>query len=184
MTDKSIDLENRTKITTGEKTIFEILEVLWKSICQFNLSHKYPDTLNIYESFLRLKLSLYRPWGFQQFEALTFLDNQQMNVVMTALWSGCFIHQRTYHVLNSVRDWVNSSVIVRPERICQWEISITPSGNEPDLLSSSAVPQPAAPPRFSSETDNSAAQTRYILSTLLPSNSLHTPPTITCPHII
>jgi hypothetical protein len=28
MTDKSIDLENRTKITTGEKTIFEILEVL------------------------------------------------------------------------------------------------------------------------------------------------------------
>ena len=65
-------------------------------------------------------------WGSQ------ISSNRHMKVVrFSALCTGRLYPAEIFPVLISVRGWVNRTDTVRPERLCQWKIPMTPMGIEP-----------------------------------------------------
>ena len=70
-----------------------------------------------------------------------------MKVVrLSSLNTGRLYPQEIFVVLIPVRGRIDPRAIVRPEWLCQWQITTSPSEIEPATIRL-AVPQPTAPPR-------------------------------------
>ena len=101
---------------------------------------------------------------FQEAEAPRIRDIRYMKVVrLSALCIGNFQPQETYLGLISLRGWVDSSVIVRPEWLCHWKIPKKKFekhvGNRTrDPPACSAVSKITAPPCVSTNTVSPSIQ--------------------------
>jgi hypothetical protein len=66
-------------------------------------------------------------WGFQISRQLA----HEGSTVVSPMHRPPLPPHKIFLVLISVRGWVDPMAIVRPERLCQWKIPMTPSGIEP-----------------------------------------------------
>jgi hypothetical protein len=82
----------------------------------------------------KVKLPHYRPGQALRWRLRlpAFLDNRHMKLVWgSGLRTGRLYIQEILLVLISVRGWVDSRAIVRPEGLCQWKIQVAPLGIKP-----------------------------------------------------
>jgi hypothetical protein len=81
------------------------------------------------------KQSLYRPWGFQEAETLrTSRQSVHESGKVDSRSQRPPLPQQIFLILISVRSWVDSKAIVRPEGLCQWKVRMIPSGIEPAVF--------------------------------------------------